>query len=145
MKARHLSLVALALIVTPSLVGCGQEAATTAPSLSDSNVLNTESVQGGRPGKKMFDDAQAEAMASLSLSEIVLLTPYITGARTIENATLAEITQITPVIIKFQDAFSAALSTLSLGDLVRVTRYMVASGKNKSPWPVLDGSSGVAL
>ena len=79
-------------------------------------------------------------MLPLSLSEIVLLTPFITGVKTIETATLSELVAVTPAVVKFQTAFNAEMASLSVGDVVKVIRYMEQVGKNKYPYPELGGN-----
>jgi hypothetical protein len=141
MKIRSFHLAALALFVVPSLIGCSQELSTNPvsdqsfePSSQMSDAITASS------GKSMFAECEQRAMATLSLSEVVRLTPFITGEKTSETASLSELVALTPTVEKFRTAFNAELASLSLGDVVKVTRYMVQSGKSRYPYPVLDGN-----
>ena len=142
MKSIRFHLTALALIASTSLVGCGQEL-STAPSISSLQTQGLSSTVIASSGKAIFENVEASAMATLSLSEIVLLTPYITGSKTPENSTLSEIVAVTPAVIKFQTAFKAEMSKLSLSEVVKVTKYMSIASKNRYPYPELGSESVV--
>ncbi len=133
MKKFSIVLAAAVVLVTPGLVGCGPEM-STAPSISHADV--SLSPESDLTGKQLFDQVNNEAIGSLSLSDVVLLTPYITGSKLIGYASLSEIVQLTPAVTRFQAAFNASMSTLSAGDAVKVTRYMGRAGLNRFPYPV---------
>jgi hypothetical protein len=137
MKTRH-NLTALALVVTSTLVGCGQDSITGLNQNDDATNFETASATA-QSGQSLFQGIEAQAMATLSLSEVVLITPFINGSLTAETATLSQLVAATPAIMKFQEAFQAEMAKLSVGDAVRVSNYMERTGKNRYPWPELDG------
>lgn len=140
MKTRNLKLAVLAFVASTTLIGCGNELSTAPDANLESNGSLSSAVTASS-GKALFEACEANAMATLSLSEVVQLTPFILGASTLETASLAEIVAITPTVVKFQAAFEAEIGSLSLADVVKVTRYMESTGKNRFPYPELDGSS----
>ena len=96
MKTRRLHLAAaLAFVITPSLIGCGQDLSTNpAADLNASSEMSSAITAAS--GKALFESVQKSAIGSLSLSDLVLLTPYLSGERTIENSSLSQLVTIPP-------------------------------------------------
>ena len=101
----------VACFAIASLTGCGENP-VSAGSFNDSPLKTESQLTDGvdaASGKVMFEQCNDVAMSALTLSEAVRLTPYIVGTKSIEDASLSELTEITPAVVKFQNAFKAEL------------------------------------
>ena len=145
MNKLNRSFALLATVATFSLVGCGQDN-IAGPANLDHQHDSALSIEAKvLSGKAIFQQCEANAIGTLSLGEIVSLTPYLEGTKTQESMTLSEAVTMTPIIVKFRTAFNAEVASLSLGDVVRMTSYMTRNGKNRFPYPELASGGGAAV
>lgn len=141
MKSFNLHLAGLALVTISTLSGCGQN--VTGPNTNNDLPVRLIPQATAAPGEKLFRGVEAAALSTLSLSEAVIITPFMTGSKTPETASLSEMVAVTPAVVKFQNAFNAEMAKLSVGQAVRVTSFMASAGLQHYPYPVLDnGASG---
>jgi len=139
MKTRHFALAALALVVslpvTVHAATWGQIKAQGANPVHSSLSQSRTTAPTTMAGEFAFNMCQKNALATLSLADMGALTPYVTGSLSIEKATLAEITRITPAVMHFRQAFSDEVSRLSIGQVVQLAGYMNGAGVSSFLYP----------